>query len=97
VTVAIASRFNYYEVILPTLSETLVRIYSIIKSYPNGITSYDLIKILGKEHHKFSGRLTNLVELDLIRVDRIVMINGSYYGVWIDCLDESGNPKPKKP
>jgi hypothetical protein len=92
-TVSAISRINYYELILPTLSETQLRIYNIIKARKKGICSYHLIQILGKEHHKFSGRLTELVLMGLIKVDadRIVEINGSYYGVWISNLDEEGN------
>jgi len=90
-TVSVISRINYYELIEPTLSDTQRTIYNIIKSYPNGISSYHLIKILGKEHHKFSGRLSDLVKLDLIRVDRTVTIDGSTFGVWVNNIDENGN------
>ncbi len=89
-TVSMISRINYYELIEPTLSDTQRSIYNLIKKYPNGISSYHLIKILGKEHHKFSGRLTELVSLDIIRVDRIIKINESNYGVWINNIAENG-------
>jgi predicted HTH transcriptional regulator len=93
--VSAVSKQNYYELIVPSLSETKKKIYEIIKSHPKGVNSFELTKILGKEHHKFSGRLTDLVSLDMIRVDRTETVNGSTYGVWVDNLDESGNPKPK--
>jgi hypothetical protein len=95
-TVSTISRINYYELILPTLSETQLKLYEIIKKHPKGITSYDLIQILGKEHHKFSGRLSDLIALDMIKVSGMTEINGSTYGIWKNNLDKNGNPKIRK-
>ena len=60
------SQTNYTELILPKLSESQKEVYEIIKKYPKGINSLELSNILGKERHKFSGRLSDLVKMDLI-------------------------------
>jgi hypothetical protein len=73
---------NYTELILPKLSESQKKIYDIISKYACGINSLDLEKEIGKERHKFSGRLTELVKMDLIIVDRMQKVGESTFGVW---------------
>jgi hypothetical protein len=65
------STLNYTEIILPKLSESQKEIYDIICKYPRGINSLDLAEILGKERNKFSGRLSELIKMDRIIVDRM--------------------------
>jgi hypothetical protein len=76
------SQVNYKELILPKLSESQKEIYDIILKYPKGINSLELSNILGKERHKFSGRLSELVKMDLIIVDGIVKVGESNFGIW---------------
>jgi predicted HTH transcriptional regulator len=73
---------NYTELILPKLSESQKEIYDIISKYPRGINSLELSNILGKERHKFSGRLSDLVKMDLIIVDGTVKVGESTFGIW---------------
>jgi DNA-binding MarR family transcriptional regulator len=73
---------NYTELILPKLSESQKKIYDIISKHPNRINSLDLEKEIGKERHKFSGRITELVKMDLIKVDRMQKVGDSTFGVW---------------
>jgi hypothetical protein len=73
---------NYTELILPKLRERQKKIYDIISKHPNRINSLDLEKEIGKERHKFSGRITELVKMDLIKVDRMQKVGDSTFGVW---------------
>jgi hypothetical protein len=73
---------NYTELILTKLSESQKKIYDIISNHPNGINSLELEKEIGKERHKFSGRLTELVKMNLVIVDRMQKVGESTFGVW---------------
>ncbi|HET6224633.1 MAG TPA: hypothetical protein VFF27_00045 [Bacteroidia bacterium] len=73
---------NYTELILPKLSESQRKIYNIIAQHACGINSLDLEIAIGKERHKFSGRLTELVKMNLIIVDRMQKVGESTFGVW---------------
>ncbi len=77
------SRRNFKEVVLPKLNESQTEVYNLICFYPNGINSKKIEKILGKQHHKFSGRLTELVDKGLIIVSDITEIDECYVGVWM--------------
>ena len=78
------SSHNYHEVVKPKAPSVRKRLYEIIYSTgTRGINSKDLEAKIGKAHHKWSGRLSEMVEAELIKVDRLVTIDGCWVGVWV--------------
>lgn len=82
---------NFKELVKPKLKESQQEIYDIIAKHPNGINSLDLAKILNKERHKFSGRISEMVDMGIIIVDRWDKVGRSNFGVWVAVkFDEKG-------
>lgn len=72
----------YKEKVLPTLSGRKLEVFNAIKSLGGECTGWDLINYLQKPYHKFSGRLSELKEADLIEDTGInKVINGSTYSI----------------